>query len=86
MIKCANQKLAKDGSMTNKHVRALLDATNQVVNDASNALNVRNTGKRKRENNEEVECSDYSDEDADAEFADMDINELKEEMMLDSEQ
>ena len=77
MIQCATQKLAKDGSMTSKDVRALLDATNQIVNDTSKALKARNTGKRKRDNNEEAECSDHLDLDASAEFADMDIDALK---------
>ena len=55
------------------------------MNNTSKALKARNTGKRKRDNNEGAECPDHSDFDASAEFADMDINTLKNEMVLDSE-
>ena len=85
MIECANQKLAKDGSMTKEDVRALLDATSQIVNDTSKALKGRNTGKRKQDNNDKAESSEHLDVNGGAEFADMDINELKDNMVLDSE-
>ena len=55
MLKCATQNLAKDGSMTSEHVGTVLDAMSQVVNDASEALRTKSTGKRKQEGEEEVE-------------------------------
>ena len=72
--------------MTSEYVRPVLDAMNQVVNDASEALKARSTGKRKQETNDKAEDSDSSDEEVGADFADLDINELKQEMMLDGEQ
>ena len=82
MLKCANQNLAKDGSMTSKYVRPVLDAMNQVMNDASEALKARSTGKKKQETNDKAEDSDSSDEEEGADLADMDINELSQEMIL----
>ena len=86
VLGCANQNLAKDGSMTSKYVRPVLDAMNQVMNDASEALTARSTGKRKRETNDKAEDSDSSDEEEGANLADMDITELSQEMMLGGEQ
>ena len=86
VLGCANQNLAKDGSMTSEYVRPVLDGMNQVVNDTSEALTARSTGKRKRETNDKAEDSDSSDEEEGANLADMDITELSQEMMLGGEQ
>ena len=81
MLKCATQNVAKDGSMTSKHVEPLLYGMNQVVNDASEALRAKSTGKRKQEGEEAADCSESSDEEEDERFANMNINELKQEMI-----
>ena len=81
MLKCATQNLAKDGSMTSEHVGTVLYAMNQVVNNASEALRPKSTGKRKREGEEAVDYPESSDEEEDKRFANMDINELKKEMI-----
>ena len=86
MLKCVTQNLAKDGSMTSEYVRPVLDAMNQVVNNISETLTAKITSKRKQETNDKAEDSDSSDEEEGADLADMDINEMSQEMMLGGEQ
>ena len=82
MLKCATQNLAEDGSMTSKHVGTMLDAMSQVVNNASEALRPKSTGKRKREGEDAADSPESSDEEEDERFANMNMNELKQEMTM----
>ena len=80
ILKCANKNLAKDGSIPSKYVRPVLDAMNQVVTNASEAL-AKGLGKRKREGNDKGHESDSSDEEESSDLAEMGINELSQEML-----
>ena len=86
MLKCASQNIAKDGSMTSEHVGTMMDAMSQVINDVSEALRPKSTGKRKRDGEEAVDCPESSDEEEDERFANMNMNELKQEMTMDGRQ